>query len=227
MWRVAETTASTRSELTATDTLLAFAGFFGNRGIRSAYNPFMASPNELTQLLNDWADGDEEAFERLVPRVQKELHKLAGRYMAAERANHPLQTTALINEAYIRLIGWKNVQWQNRAHFFAVAAQLMRRILVDLARAKYGRRRQPGQIETTLNEECVFRPEKSKDLVLLDEALTKLAEIDPRKSRVVELRFFGGLSVEETAAVMQISERTVLREWNLARAWLHREITQL
>jgi len=187
----------------------------------------MASPNELTELLNDWADGNEEAFERLVPRVQKELHKLAGRYMAAERANNPLQTTALINEAYIRLIGWKNVQWQNRAHFFAVAAQLMRRILVDLARAKYGRRPQAPQIETTLNEECVFRPEKSKDLVLLDEAMTKLAEIDARKSRIVELRFFGGLSVEETAAVMQISERTVLREWKIARAWLHREITQL
>src|SRR5262249_29619778 len=128
-------------------------------------------------------------------------------------------------EAYIRLIGWKNVQWKNRAHFFGVAAQLMRRILVDAARARYGRTPRAGARETQLNEECVFRPERSKDLVLLDEALTKLALVDPRKSHIVELRYFGGLSVEETAAVMHISERTVLREWNLARAWLHREIT--
>jgi RNA polymerase sigma-70 factor, ECF subfamily len=185
----------------------------------------MAGPNELTQLLQEWAHGDEDALERLVPRVQRELHRLAGLYMAGERSNHPLQTTALINEAYIRLIGWKNVEWKNRGHFFGVAAQLMRRILVDLARAKYGRNRRAGQEETHLDEECVFQPEKSKDLILLDEALSRLAEIDPRKSRVVELRFFGGLSVDETAAVMHISDRTVLREWNLARAWLHREIT--
>jgi RNA polymerase sigma-70 factor (ECF subfamily) len=185
----------------------------------------MPGPNELTRLLQEWARGDEDALEKLVPRVQRELHRLAGLYMAGERLNHPLQPTALINEAYIRLIGWKNIEWKNRAHFFGVAAQLMRRILVDLARAKYGRKRRAGDEETHLDEESVFRPEKSKDLILLDEALTKLAEIDPRKSRVVELRFFGGLSVEETAAVMNISNRTVLREWHLARAWLHREIT--
>jgi len=145
--------------------------------------------------------------------------------MAAERPNHPLQTTALINEAYIRLIGWKNVDWQNRAHFFAVSAQLMRRILVDAARTRYGRNRSKVAIETTLNEAAVFRPEKSRDLMVLDEALNRLGEIDPRKSRVIELRFFAGLSVEETAAVLNLSDRTVLREWNLARAWLLREIS--
>jgi len=146
--------------------------------------------------------------------------------MAAERPNHPLQTTALINEAYIRLIGWKNVDWQNRAHFFAVSAQLMRRILVDAARTRYGRNRSKVAIETTLNEAAVFRPEKSRDLMVLDEALNRLGEIDPRKSRVIELRFFAGLSVEETAAVLNLSDRTVLREWNLARAWLLREISE-
>src|SRR5262249_27976499 len=169
--------------------------------------------------------GDKDALEKLAPRVHQELHRLAARYMAAERPNHALQTTALINEAYIRLIGWKNVHWQNRAHFFAVSAQLMRRILVDAARARYGRNRSKAAIETTLNEGCVVRPAKSRDLIVLDEALNGLGEIDPRKSQVIELRFFGGLSVEETAAVLKLSDRTVLREWNLARAWLLREIS--
>jgi len=187
----------------------------------------MAAPqeHELTNLLRAWSEGDQQALEKLVPRVQKELRRLAARYMAAERPNHPLQTTALINEAYIRLIGWKNVDWQNRAHFFAVSAQLMRRILVDAARTRYGRNRSKVAIETTLNEAAVFRPEKSRDLMVLDEALNRLGEIDPRKSRVIELRFFAGLSVEETAAVLNLSDRTVLREWNLARAWLLREIS--
>jgi RNA polymerase sigma-70 factor (ECF subfamily) len=186
----------------------------------------MALPkdHDVTELLQAWRQGDDQALEALAPRVQKELHRLARRHMAGERPNHPLQTTALINEAYIRLIGWDNVQWQNRAHFFAVAAQLMRRILVDIARARVGPRRGGGAAETTLDEAFVFRPDKSRDLLQLDEALTTLAEMDPRKSRIVELRFFGGLSVEETAAVLQISDRTVLREWNLARAWLYREI---
>ena len=186
----------------------------------------MALPkdHDVTELLQAWRQGDDQALEALAPRVQKELHRLARRHMAGERPNHPLQTTALINEAYIRLIGWDNVQWQNRAHFFAVAAQLMRRILVDIARARLGPRRGGGAAETTLDEAFVFRPDKSRDLLQLDEALTTLAEMDPRKSRIVELRFFGGLSVEETAAVLQISDRTVLREWNLARAWLYREI---
>jgi len=185
----------------------------------------MSAPQEkeLTLLLKAWAGGDQKALAQLVPHVQRELHRLASLYMAGERVNHPLQTTALINEAYIRLIEWKNVQWQNRAHFFAVAAQMMRRILVDAARARLGSKR-AGSFETTLDEECVFRPEKSPDLVALDDALTRLAELDPRKSKVVELRFFGGLGLEETAAVLQISDRTVLREWNLAKAWLYREL---
>lgn len=181
--------------------------------------------HDVTELLQAWRRGNEQALQDLVPRVQKELHRLAHRYMAAERPNHPLQTTALINEAYIRLIGWDNVQWQNRAHFFAVAAQLMRRILVDAARSHRGPKRGGGAHETSLDEACAFQPDKSRDLLRLDDALTRLCELDPRKSRVIELRFFGGLSVDETAAVLEISDRTVLREWNLARAWLYREIS--
>jgi RNA polymerase sigma factor (TIGR02999 family) len=179
---------------------------------------------ELTLLLQAWSGGDKEALARLVPHVQRELHRLARRYMAGERSGHPLQTTALINEAFIRLIEWKNVQWENRAHFFGVAAQLMRRILVDIARARLGAKRGGGAHETSFDEAFTFQPEKSRDLLALDEALTKLAKVDPRKSRIVELRFFGGLTVEETAAVTKISDRTVLREWILAKAWLYREI---
>ena len=180
--------------------------------------------SDVTKLLHAWRAGDEDALQDLVPRVQKELHRLAQRYMAGERPNHPLQTTALINEAFIRLIGGTSVEWRNRAHFFAVCAQVMRRILVDLARAHRGPKRGGGSMETTLEEACVVQPEKSRDLLRLDEALGALSEIDPRKSRLVELRFFAGLSVEETAAVLDISERTVVREWNVARAWLYREI---
>ena len=142
--------------------------------------------------------------------------------MAGERPNHPLQTTALINEAYIRLIEWKNVQWQNRAHFFAVAAQMMRRILVDAARARY--KRSGDALETTLNGQSLPSPERSPDLVALDAALTRLAELDARKSKIVELRFFGGLSLQETAAALQITDRTVLRDWKLAKAWLYQEL---
>ena len=160
----------------------------------------------------------------LAPRVQQELHRIAARYMARERPNHPLQATALINEAYIRLINWKDVRWENRAHFFAVSAQLMRRILVDFARSRDQVKHGNGIAETTLDEAFVLQPGRSADLVLLDEALTRLAEMDPRKVQVIELRFFGGLSVQETALVLQVSDRTVLREWNLAKAWLYREI---
>lgn len=145
--------------------------------------------------------------------------------MAAERPDHTLQATALINEAYVRLIDWKGVQWQNRAHFFAVSAQFMRRILVDMARAKRGIKRGGGAHEMTFDEAVVFRPERSRDLVRLDDALTELEKMDPRKGRIVELRFFGGLSVEETGSVLELSDRTVLREWNLAKAWLYREIS--
>jgi RNA polymerase sigma factor (TIGR02999 family) len=180
---------------------------------------------ELTRLLQAWSDGDKEALERLIPRVQQELHRLAEFYMAGERSNHPLQTTALINEAYIRLIGWDNVRWQNRAHFFGVAAQLMRKILVDAARAQRRIKRGGGAFQTTLDEACVYRQERTRDLLAVDEALTKLDRLDPRKGRIVEMKFFGGLTEEEIAAVLQISDRTVRREWNLARAWLHTEIS--
>jgi RNA polymerase sigma factor (TIGR02999 family) len=145
--------------------------------------------------------------------------------MAGERRNHPLQTTALINEAYIRLIGWKTVRWQNRTHFFAVAAQLMRRVLVDIARARRQAKRGGAPLETTLDESCLFQRERSRDLVAIDEALTRLAEIDPRKCRIVEMRFFGGLTEEEVALVLEISDRTVRREWRLAKAWLLTELT--
>jgi len=184
-----------------------------------------SADHEVTKLLRAWRQGDEQALEALVPRVQRELQRLARRHLAGERPDHSLQTTALINEAYIRLIGWTSVEWQNRAHFFAVAAQLMRRILVDMARVHKGLKRGRGAPQITLDEAFVYQPEKSRDLLQLDDALSALAEIDPRKSRVVELRFFGGLSVEDTGAVLEISDRTVLREWNLARAWLYREIT--
>jgi RNA polymerase sigma factor (TIGR02999 family) len=183
-----------------------------------------AEEPDLTTLLQAWSQGDDRALEKLAPRVQRELHRLAKRYMANERPNHPLQATALINEAYIRLIRGMSVQWQNRAHFVAVAAQVMRRILVDVARAELGNKRGRGALEMTLDEAVNFLPEKSRDLVALDDALTALSEIDPRKSRIVELRFFGGLDVVETATVMELSERTVLREWKIARAWLYREI---
>jgi RNA polymerase sigma factor (TIGR02999 family) len=145
--------------------------------------------------------------------------------MSKERPNHPLQTTALINEAYIRLIQWNNVRWQNRAHFFAMAAQLMRKILVDIARARGRTKRGGGAVETELDESCVFRQERARDLLAVDEALTRLTEFDARKSHIVELRFFGGLTEQEVATVLNISERTVRREWNLARAWLHDEIS--
>ena len=181
---------------------------------------------QLTALLQAWSDGDQKALEKLAPRVHQELHRLAGRYMAGERPNHPLQTTALINEAYIRLIGWKNVRWQNRAHFFGVSARLMRRILVDEARARRGPKRRADLSDTSLDEGCVFRPEKSPDVLALDEALTRLAELDPRKSQIVELRFFGGLNEAETALVLGVSERTVRHDWKLAKAWLYREITR-
>jgi len=181
--------------------------------------------NELTKLLQDWSGGNEQALDQVAPRVYKELHRLAHRHMGGEWPNHPLQTTALINEVYVRLIGSKNLHWESRAHFFAMAARLMRRILVDIARARRQPKRGGGRIERTLNEAFMFRPEKSRDLVLLDDALNKLAEIDPRKSRIVELRFFGGLSIDETALVLQVSDRTVRREWTSARAWLYAQLT--
>jgi RNA polymerase sigma factor (TIGR02999 family) len=181
------------------------------------------SSQNLTQLLIAWNNGDQLALEHLVPLVHAELHKLARRYMGHERAGHVLQPTALVNEAYMRLIDWKNVEWKNRAHFFSVAAQLMRRILVDFARQ---RPRLAGNTapHVSLDEALTVSAGRSNDLVAVDNALTSLAQIDERKSRIVELRFFGGLSNEEIAEVLSISTITVIREWNKAKAWLYREL---
>ena len=183
------------------------------------------SPKEITELLVAWSDGDQAALEKLSPLVYDELHRLAHRYMRSERAGHTLQTTALVNEAYVRLIDWKNVRWQNRAHFFGVSAQLMRRILVDFARSRGYQKRRAGATVVTLDETAPISDEKGADLVALDEALVALAELDPRQAKVVELRFFGGLTNEEAAEVLKVSEGTVRRDWSLARAWLHRELT--
>jgi RNA polymerase sigma factor (TIGR02999 family) len=182
------------------------------------------SPKEITQLLVAWGDGDQAALDELTPLVHQELRRLAHHYMSGERTGHTLQTTALVNEAYIRLIDWKNVRWQSRAHFFAVSAQLMRRILVDFARSRGYRKRGGGALAVSLDEAALVSDEKGDDLVALDEALGLLAELDARQSKVVELRFFGGLSVDETAEVLKVSSGTVRRDWSLARAWLHREL---
>ena len=183
------------------------------------------SPKEITRLLVAWGDGDESALAELTPLVYQELHRLAHHYMSGERGGHTLQTTALVNEAYVRLIDWKAVRWQNRAHFFAVSAQLMRRILVDFARSRGYHKRGGGGEPIALDEAAVVAKDKGAEMVALDEALTALAELDPRHSRVVELRFFGGLSIDETAEVLKVSPATVRRDWSLARAWLHSELS--
>ena len=182
------------------------------------------SPHQLTQLLQSWSEGNQEALDKLAPLVYDELHRLARHYMRGERMGHTLQTTELVNEAYVRLIDWKNVRWQNRAHFFGVAAQMMRRILVDVARSRRFAKRGGDACRVSLSEAASVSSERGEDFIALDEALQSLAAIDERKSRIVELRFFGGLSVEETAEVLKISPRTVMREWNLAQAWLYREL---
>jgi RNA polymerase sigma-70 factor, ECF subfamily len=186
----------------------------------------MPSSHEVTQLLVAWSDGDQAALEQLTPLVYRELNRLAEGYMRRERPGHLLQTTALVNEAYLRLIDWKNVCWQNRAHFFGVAAQLMRRILVDFARARHQDKRGGALRQVSFDEAEAAPVEQSAEFIALDEALERLAAIDPRRSRIVELRFFGGLSEEETAEVLKVSPRTVRREWSLARAWLRRELRQ-
>jgi RNA polymerase sigma-70 factor, ECF subfamily len=183
-----------------------------------------ASSHGITQLLINWCSGDQAALEKLTPLVYAELHRLAKGYMIRERHGHTLQTTALINEAYLRLIDWKNVRWQNRAHFFGVAAQLMRRILVDFARSRNCAKRGNGRQPLSLAEAITLRQDRSAEFIALDDALKRLAEIDSRKSRIVELRFFGGLSAKEIAGVLKVSHRTVELEWNLARAWLYREL---
>jgi RNA polymerase sigma factor (TIGR02999 family) len=182
------------------------------------------SPQEITQLLVAWSDGDQSALEGLTQLVYEELRRLAHHYMSHERPGHTLQTSALVNEAFLRLIDWKNVRWQNRAHFFAVSAQLMRRILVDFARDKKYQKRGGDALRVSLSEATVFTNPRSQDLVALDEALSALGKIDPRKGQVVEMRFFGGLSVKEVAEVLKVSEETVMRDWRLAKVWLLREL---
>jgi RNA polymerase sigma-70 factor, ECF subfamily len=178
---------------------------------------------DVSNLLRAWSDGDHEALERLIPIVYDEMHRLARHYMKRERPGHSLQTTALVNEAYIRLVDYKRMQWQNRAHFFAVSAQLMRRILVENAR-RHNLKRGGGMQHLSLEEVAVIEADRSEDIVALDRAMKKLALLDPRKVQVVEMRHFGGLSVEETAAVLRVSPVTVLRDWSTAKAWLYREL---
>jgi RNA polymerase sigma-70 factor, ECF subfamily len=179
---------------------------------------------QLTRLLLAWTDGDKAALEEFSSAVQVELQRLARRYMRGERPNHTLQTTALVNEAYLRLIDWKNVEWRNRAHFFAVAGQIMRRILVDHARSRQNQKRGGNWCRVSFDETALVFDGESPDLVALDEALRTLESADPRKSRVVELRFFAGLSVQETADVLGVSTDTVLNDWRTAKAWLLREL---
>jgi RNA polymerase sigma factor (TIGR02999 family) len=180
--------------------------------------------DDVSTLLRAWSDGDQDALARLTPIVYDELRRLARHYMKRERAGHSLQITALVNEAYLRLVDYKRMHWQNRAHFLAVSAQAMRRILVDHARRRNVKRGGDAP-HVPLDDAAVISADRSADFVSLDDALNALAEMAPRKARVIELRFFGGLTVEETAAVLQVSPITVMREWKSARAWLYRELT--
>jgi RNA polymerase sigma factor (TIGR02999 family) len=186
----------------------------------------METPPDITQLLLAWSDGDQTALEALTPLVYRELKKIAGGYLKRERAGNTLQPTALVHEAYLKLIDQQNVQWQNRAHFYGIAAQAMRRILVDRARAKLADKRGAGGVTISLDEAIGVADEDAGQLLALDDALQRLAALDAQKSRVVELRYFGGLTQEETAAVLGISRPTVVREWRTAKAWLYSELNQ-
>ena len=187
----------------------------------------MAVPDsiEVTGLLRAWGQGDETALQKLVPLVYDQLHAAARRYMAGERPGHTLQATALIHETYLRLVNVRQVKWQNRAHFFAICAQLMRRILVDFARSHGYQKRGGGAQRVDFDEVLMVGPEPEANLVALDDALRRLAEVDRRKSQVVELRFFGGLDVKQTAEVMKVSADTVMRDWKMAKVWLLRELS--
>lgn len=182
-------------------------------------------PEEVTDLLVAWSEGDKAAYDKLVPLVYDELHRLAHRYMSGERSGHTLQTTALVDEAYMRLVNQK-AHWQNRSHFFAIAAEVMRRILVDYARHRLYAKRGGSAQRVELDEAMVMARERSTELIALDDAMKRLARFDERKSRVVELRFFAGLSVEETAEVLKVSVNTVKRDWSTARAWLFKEVSR-
>jgi RNA polymerase sigma factor (TIGR02999 family) len=184
-----------------------------------------SSQQEVTQLLKDWSGGDEGALGKLIPLVQPELHRLAHHYMSRERAGHTLQTTALLNEAYLQLVDDPKRNWQNRTHFMAAAAQLMRRIIVDYARERRSLKRGGGALKVSLDEAALVTEKQSEELLALDEALERLGVQDPRKSQIVELRYFGGLTVEETAEFLKLSHRTVKREWRMAKAWLYRALS--
>ncbi|MGA3074599.1 MAG: sigma-70 family RNA polymerase sigma factor [Bryobacteraceae bacterium] len=183
-----------------------------------------AAVSDISKLLHAWSEGDQNALERLTPVVYDELHRLARRYMRRERPGHSLQTTALVNEAYMRLLDYKRIEWQDRAHFFAISARLMRRILVEHAR-RHNLKRGGGVQHVSLEEAAVMGGGRAADLVALDDAMNALARLDPRKVQVVEMRFFGGLSVEETAEVLKVSPITVMRDWSTAKAWLYRELS--
>jgi len=184
----------------------------------------MRTENEFSQLLAQLSNGDREALEEIFPLVTRDLRQIAHAHMRKEGVNHTLQTTALINEAYLKLIDQKNVQWQNRSHFFAIASKVMRRILLDYAKTRLRDKRGGGAIHVELEDAYNISAEKSAELVALDEALNRLAEVDPMKSQIVEMRHFGGMSVEETAEALGVAPITVMRHWNLAKAWLRREI---
>jgi RNA polymerase sigma factor (TIGR02999 family) len=192
--------------------------------MQKAAQPGDAAVSDISKLLRAWSGGDRNALERLAPIVYGELHRLARRFMERERPGHSLQATALVNEAYMRLVDYKRMQWQDRAHFFAVSAQLMRRILVEHAR-RHNLKRGGGVQHVSLEEAAVVGGGQTTDLAALDDAMNALARFDPRKVQVVEMRFFGGLSVEETAEVLKVSPVTVMRDWGTAKAWLYRELT--
>ncbi len=188
---------------------------------------FSDSPSklEVTQLLKAWGTGDDKALDQLTPVVQQELHRLAHRCMSRERPGHTLQTTALVNEVYLRLVDVNAVEWQDRAHFFAISARMMRRILTDFARSRNYQKRGAGAVQVSFDEALIVSPEKDGDIMALDEALTELAVLYPRQSQVVELRFFGGLEMKETAEALKVSPETVKRDWRFAKAWLRRALS--
>lgn len=191
------------------------------------FNVTMESPTlpNITQLLVAWKHGDQNALEQLTPLVYRELHRLAHGYLAGERRGHILQTTALVNEAFVRLVNWDEVEWQNRAHFFGVSATLMRHILVQFAREQQAQKRGGNAVQVSLSEAAAISTRLNPDLVKLDDALTALEKLDPRQARTVELRFFGGLSLEESAEVLGVSVSTVRRDWRMAQAWLHQQLS--
>jgi RNA polymerase sigma factor (TIGR02999 family) len=186
--------------------------------------PPLPNQHEITELLEQWSDGNQTALDKLYPLVYEELRRLARSYMKREPKGHTLQTTALINEAYVRIVDQKSVHWQNRSHFFAISAQIMRRILVDHARRYLHAKRGGGARRVSLDEAMIVAAERSEEVLMLDEALSNLARMDPRRCQVVELRYFAGLNNQEIASVLHISENTVMRDWNLARAWLYQQL---